>query len=534
MRTCIRPTGEFQVGLHKPSFQVINLRENDYPFSLGRMLDGTTRENERNFPPGDVCEDNGRWIYEIANPFPFRGTTYIDSVWADSRSADPAAMGLPPRPPCSLRRQLLEKMTPPEADTFLRQLPLPLRYDLAANSTDAEELQVLAHSCCRLLTDAEGVPTGLAYVQDHGRVRADIDDFELFETIANNPHLPDSYKEVMVLRPGVQGDSEIVGEWVGQTHVFEYLRRNSYIPWGHYAANMAHDCIRYAVADLTAVDFAGLRGLYYQRIYVALAQQLDIPIPGRRHRLDPQELESLRLTILSEFRRTGRDHPATLWGWNYGYDFSGSGYRLHASHQMIHQQYAMVPEQVATVTGGVMASFSCGDMVAETIATYWDEYEHDFFDDFLSCLWGNRRMDGRELDASLVVLSDDNVVLFVPKAQVSQWEMQVVVIADTGGVPVGNILEADASVRASLDRVILLAQKIYAAMGARMVTVLEYPKRIGLQNGQRLLVSLLPKLPWSMGAFSEAQLRFICGHYPEDFARACREQLQTVAGDEYA
>jgi hypothetical protein len=51
--------------------------------------------------------------------------------------------------------------------------------------------------------------------------------------VANNPCLPDLYKEVMVLRPGVQGQSEIVGEWrTGGSRVFEYLRRNSYIPWG--------------------------------------------------------------------------------------------------------------------------------------------------------------------------------------------------------------------------------------------------------------------------------------------------------------
>jgi hypothetical protein len=28
-----------------------------------------------------------------------------------------------------------------------------------------------------------------------------------------------------------------------------------------------------------------------------------------------------------------------------------------------------------------------------------------------------------------------------------------------------------------------------------------------------------------MGGFSEAQGRFILGHYPEDFAEACRQQL---------
>ena len=72
----------------------------------------------------------------------------------------------------------------------------------------------------------------------------------------------------MVLRPGAQGGSEIVGEWPqdGQTHVFEYLRRNSYIAGGHFAANMADDAVRYSIDTLSAADMKGLRHLYYQRI----------------------------------------------------------------------------------------------------------------------------------------------------------------------------------------------------------------------------------------------------------------------------
>ena len=61
-----------------------------------------------------------------------------------------------------------------------------------------------------------------------------------------------------------------------------------------------------------------------------------------------------------------------------------------------------------------------------------------------------------------------------------------------------------------------------------MITVIEFPKRIGVTDiDQRLLYSFLPKIPYSMGAFSEAQLRFINGHYPEDFAIACRLQLES-------
>ena len=45
---------------------------------------------------------------------------------------------------------------------------------------------------------------------------------------------------------------------------------------------------------------------------------------------------------------------------------------------------------------------------------------------------------------------------------------------------------------------------------------------------QHLLYVFLPRLPESPGGFSEAQLRWINGHYPEDFAAACREQLDDL------
>ena len=99
---------------------------------------------------------------------------------------------------------------------------------------------------------------------------------------------------------------------------------------------------------------------------------------------------------------------------------------------------------------------------------------------------------------------------------------------DAGGRFPGNILETDAQVRESLDTGILYAQKALAALGARMVTTIEYAKRIGAGRyiHQPLLYAFLPRLPESPGAFSEAQLRFINGHYPEDFAAVCRPHLR--------
>jgi hypothetical protein len=128
---------------------------------------------------------------------------------------------------------------------------------------------------------------------------------------------------------------------------------------------------------------------------------------------------------------------------------------------------------------------------------------------------------------SLVVYEDERVMVFVPKAQTSQWELQLMTLA-----PVGNILETDSRTRASLDRAILITMKILTALGARLVTVIEYAKRFDSNDDdQRLLYAFLPRLPESPGAFSEAQMRWINGHYPEDFAAACRRRLPEMPAE---
>ncbi|NNK93393.1 MAG: hypothetical protein HKP41_03485, partial [Desulfobacterales bacterium] len=77
-----------------------------------------------------------------------------------------------------------------------------------------------------------------------------------------------------------QGGSEIIGDFHQEqgTHIYEYLRRNSYIGGGHYAANMAENAIRYRIKDLSQIDLKGLRHLYYQRTYVRLAGLLNLPV----------------------------------------------------------------------------------------------------------------------------------------------------------------------------------------------------------------------------------------------------------------
>jgi hypothetical protein len=537
LRTCVTPDGKFIYGIHKPSFKVANMREEDYLQTLGLDDKDTPIENTANFPAGEVEEPDGEWIYEIPNPFPFRGATYIGRSWADSRAADPKAIKLPEPVPISMTGFLSRILNSngefgDSLDESFADLPETVLLALASTSTDSDDLIRLAELSCEFVYDQEeNVPTGLRFEVDaKGRHKPKIIHHDLFEALVNNGALPDIYKEVMVLRPGAQGDSEIVGEWPSgsDSHVFEYLRRNSYIPWGHYASNMANDLVRYSISDISDNDFEGLRHLYYQRTYIRLAEQLGIKIKIRNKCFKPAELEELRLIVVKELAARGTSSlkfDTTLWGWNYGFDFAASGYRLHASHQQIHQQFSMVPKEVvgAGPKYGTISSYNCGDLVADFVRAYKSEYQSSFFEDYIRSIRNNTRMDDKkELLADLVVYQDESVMLFVPKAQTSQWELQLVTLGQ-----VGNVLETDSNVRASLNRGIITAMRILTGMGARMITVIEFPKRIGVSDiDQRLLYSFLPKIPHSMGAFSEAQLRFINGHYPEDFAIACRFKLE--------
>ncbi len=538
LRTCVTPEKQFLYGIHKPSYSVCNLRAGKKVERLGAIVgvpDGeSAHDNRDNYPDGTLAIGKADWIFEIPNPFSFRGTTFINQEWADASAADYRRISLPAKEQTSLTQTLQEAGV---SSTLFSKLPSAVLLALATCSTDPLDLIQLAELSCQIEKDAVGTPVGLLYRRKkNGRIRPVFHDHTLFEAVANNPCLPDSYKKVMVVRPGAQGGSEIVGEWPdnGDTHVFEYLRRNSYIAGGHYAANMADDAIRYAIKDLSAADIQGLRHLYYQRTYIRLAGQLGLDLATEQQGLTLEQLESLRQKIQQAINNQDIASPATLWGWNFGFDYAPSGYRLHASHQQIHQQYAMIPETVAAYAGdpevscGELSAFGCGDMVAEVMRHYREHYDADFFADYIDCIKNNKRMDSRkDRESSLVVWQDEHVMLFVPKAQTSQWELQLMALDDEEGKAVGNIVEADSAMRASLDQGILLAQKALAGLGARMVTSIEYPKRIGRKGepGQHLLYAFLPRLPESPGAFSEAQLRFINDHYPEDFAAVCRQQL---------
>ncbi|MDL2330065.1 hypothetical protein LJC71_10070, partial [Desulfosarcina sp. OttesenSCG-928-A07] len=518
-KSCVSPTGRFVWGVHQPHFTADNFRQNDYPALLGALPDGTRCSNTANFPPGPVHEPSADLVFEIPNAFPFRGTTYIGKKWADERALAPETIGLPKLPEVSFSSDYPDEQT---AKAAISRLPRSLQLALAVTSTDARDLCALAHHAALFCMDDGGQPWGLAYENANGRIRPRIVDEALFDAVANNFYLPGAYRQAMVLRPGAQGNSEIVGEWSRpNSHVFEYLRRNSYIPWGHYAANMADDAVRYRASDLLPEDMAGLRHLYYQRTFTRLARMLGLDVSADRRELTADELEYLRKQI--QKRLAEGQQPLfnrTLWGWNYGFDYAPTGYRLHGSHQQIHQQYALIPVSAASPDGeGKFPAYGCGDQIGAFVRDYRQETGKGFFECYEKAISGNQRMDQNpEGPSDLVVFEDEAVMVFVPKAQTSQWELQIM-----PKTPVGNIVEADTAMREALDRAIGIAITALAGLGARMVTCIEYPKAIDdPSTDQRLLMALMPRLPESPGTFSEAQLRWITGYYPEDVALACR------------
>lgn len=532
LKTCVTPDGFFVYGVHKPSFKISNLREKENICQLGIDENGNSMMNHQNFPDSFIEEENADIIYEVPNPFAFRGTTFIASGWANAKSKDPLSISLPKPATMSFSQSMIRSLGPDtDLDTIFSNLPQQVLLTIAAESTDPDELSRLASMCCDFHFIAEtGELSGVKYEKG----RPVIKNHTLFESVVNNKCLPSLLREVMVLRPGVQGSSEIMAEYTDrddQSHIYEYLRRNSYIPWGHFAANMSEDAVRYDMADMTTSDIKGLRHLYYQRTYSRLGELLGAGKFDDKKQASEEELEHLRRLICEKLASEGSDNlhfNATLWGWNYGFNYTPAGYNLHGSHQQIHQQYALIPAtteacsnfETPTVTENKMETYGCGDQIYQFIKNYRQETDSHFFDDYLKAIRNNKRMDKIDNSRdSLVVFEDDNVILFVPKAQTSQWELNLITKE-----PLGNILETNSSVRSSIDDTMLRAMKILSKRGARMITVIEFSGRFGVTDEkQHLMYAFLPKIPFSMGAFTEAQLRFINGHFPEDFAYACRK-----------
>jgi len=530
IRTCVSPKGKFIYGIHQPSYDVHNLRQNDFIQSLGIYSDGRSNINQDNYPSDDIHIQEADIIYEIPNAFPFKGTTYIKKRWADEKKG--ADFSLTPKPSFSWSKSLslwADSSEIPKEKTckLLSQLPEAIQLTIALLSDDPQDLIPLAKHVCAFTFDNQDQPTGLKYDASIGCPI--IYKPVIFETLANNPNLPDNYKRVMVLRPGVQGKSPIVGDYLHkESHVYEYLRANSYIPWGHYAANMADNAIRYNIDMLTMDDITGMRHLYYQRTYVHLAKQLNITINAHRKIIPAEDLETLRKTILTHLKQSPEifTFDGNLWGWNFGAGYAPNHYRLHASHQQIHQQYAMIPAQIpSNENDSTIKSYACGDLVADFIKSYKQNYGCSFFDTYVQAIKNNRRMDNpNKGPQELIIYSDEHILIYVPKAQTSQWEIQIMPTS-----AVGNILMADRQLRDALDRSIFITAKILSALNAQLVTHIEYASRFcALSTDQRLIIAFLPRMPESPGAFSESQLRWINGHYPEDFASACRLWLPDI------
>ena len=536
-RTCVASSGEFIYGIHKPRFTAFNLRENDYIVTLGHSSDQATISNTDNFPANSVHVTAAPWVFEIPNAFPFMGTTFIVKSHADRmvQNGNPFK-----REKEYASGPVLTKNFDYVDNLAVERLPHASLLTLAKTSTDPQLLAKLAKLSCRFEYDPKTeIPSGIRYENtEKGELRPAILDRHLFEVVSNNVFLPDSYKEQMVLVPGVQGKSPIVGEYrEGGAHIWEYLRENSYIPWGHYAANMAHDAIRYEIASLTEQDMIGLRHLYYQRIYVQLATEVGIVAPAKRRCLTGNELEDIRLSLIDkieQLNKPGGDLPfnATIWGQNYGFDLSPSGYRLNASHQQIHQQFALVPSCVSGFKGGendvsqsTISTYTQEDLVAQFTKQYKEKTNQDFFETYLKAIRNNRRLDGRvNKESDLIFYQDENVMAFVPKAQRTQGEVQLMIKERCG-----NIIETDTKARYSLDRAILIAMKVLENLGAEMISAYEISKSFdNPDRDQRILYCFLPKHPRSPGGFSESQQRWLISDYPEDFAQACRDEVQEM------
>nr|MDJ0885287.1 hypothetical protein [Desulfobacterales bacterium] len=144
LRSSVTPDGRFAVGIHRPSYRIANLRRSKPIASLGQGPDGRTVKNDQNFPSGDIDVPAAVPIFEIANPLPWRGVTYISKDWADNCAQAPERISLPPRSPVSMRGWLHEisdgRLTDENrAGEMLARLPDAVKLALATTSTDPRD-----------------------------------------------------------------------------------------------------------------------------------------------------------------------------------------------------------------------------------------------------------------------------------------------------------------------------------------------------------------------------------------------------------
>ncbi|RUM87323.1 MAG: hypothetical protein DSZ23_06040, partial [Thermodesulfatator sp.] len=251
--TCVHPSGRFIAGVHRPSYRVINNRMSSEILPLGKTTDNETVFNHANFPDEDLHIASADPVYEIPNAFPMWGVTYILGRIAEKNGAQHAGFSFKP----AGSRHFSGSCAVDDID--LLKLPRVLLLAIAQTCTDPVLLSKLCPMAAGLVFSENGKPCGLRFREGNdGSLVPEILDHDLYDTLGNNPFLPDDLKALLLLNPGIQGTSPVVGEYSREdTHIWEYLRANSYIPWGHFAANMAQDSIRYSVKELDLGDITG-------------------------------------------------------------------------------------------------------------------------------------------------------------------------------------------------------------------------------------------------------------------------------------
>ena len=103
-------------------------------------------------PQGNVEVNDADWIFEIPNPFPFKGRTYIDKEWADASANNPERISLP-QPERVSFSEILQQSNIDKS--LFERLPTPLLLALATCSTDPQDLKKLAELSCEIIKDGD-------------------------------------------------------------------------------------------------------------------------------------------------------------------------------------------------------------------------------------------------------------------------------------------------------------------------------------------------------------------------------------------
>ena len=111
--------------------------------------------------------------------------------------------------------------------------------------------------------------------------------------------------------------------------------------------------------------------------------------------------------------------------------------------------------------------------MADFVRDYKTAHNTDFFTAFIKAIENNQRTDmNPDRPNDLKVWENEKAMLFVPKAQVSEWELMLMTKA-----PCPHVLAADTATRNALDTGIRIAVQTLETLGAQMVTSVEFSGR---------------------------------------------------------